>query len=237
MKKLFFIFLGFAFLSAGAQTVDEVIQKYAANLGGLEAFTKIKTAKMSGTFSAQGNDLPMTIRVINDKACRTDLDFSGTSVIRVYNNGKGWTQSPFGGSPVPREATTTELNDFRPQCRLASPLMDYKSRGHQVELAGQEDTEGVKAFKIKLINKDDGRTTYYYIKTDDYTLIKTSTGREINGQTATLEVLYSDLKEINGAKFFMTRMQKMNGEIFQTTKFSTIELNVPIDEKIFDMPK
>ncbi len=237
MKKLFFFFLGFTFLSASAQTVDEVIQKYAANMGGLEAFNKIKTAKMTGTFSAQGNDLPMSIRVVNGKAFRTDLDVPGTPVIRVYNDGKGWTQSPFGGATTPRETTPTELNDFRPQCRLASPLMDYKAHGHQVELMGQEDAEGVKAFKIKLINKDDGRTTYYYVKADDYTLIKTSTERDINGQTATLEVLYSDLKDINGVKFFMTRMQRMNGEVFQTTKFSAIELNVPIDEKIFEMPK
>jgi hypothetical protein len=59
----------------------------------------------------------------------------------------------------------------------------------------------------------------------------------VQGQTVTVEVWYSDLKDFNGTKFFMTRNQKMNGETFQTTTFTNIELNVTIDEKIFDMPK
>jgi hypothetical protein len=59
----------------------------------------------------------------------------------------------------------------------------------------------------------------------------------MQGQTVTLETWYSDAKVINGLKFFMTRAQKMNGEEFRTTKFDNIELDVTIDEKIFDMPK
>jgi len=239
MKKIFFALVSFAFLSAGAQTVDEVIQKYAANLGGLEAFNKIKTAKFTGIFSTQGNDLPITTQMINGKASRTDVnvEMMNTKVISVYNNGKGWKQNPFAGATTPTEVTGAELNDLKPQSMLSSALMDYKARGHQVELQGQEDVEGNKAFKIKLTNKDDGKVTTYYIKAADYSMIKSVSDRDIQGQTVAVETWYSDIKEINGIKFFMTRIQKMNGEEFQSTKYENIELNVTIDEKIFDMPK
>lgn len=237
MHKLIFFVFALAFLKVHAQTADEIIQRYTSNMGGLDAFNKVKTAKMSCTFSAQGNDLPMTIQVVNNQATRTDLELPGGTVIRVYNNGKGWTQSPFGNVKGPREATATELDDFRPQSRLASPLMEYKVRGHQVELEGQEDIDGIKVFKIKLVNKDDGRTTYYYINAADYTLVKTATQRDFNGQTSTLEIVYGDLKETGGVKFYMTRTSSLNGSPFQTTTINNIELNVPIDEKIFDMPK
>jgi hypothetical protein len=237
MKKLFLALVSFSFLSAGAQTVDEVIQKYAANLGGLDAFNKIKTAKITATFSSQGMDLPMTIQIIIGKAARTDVEAMGSAVIRVYNNGKGWTQNPFAGITTPKEVTGAELIDFKSQTQLASALMDYKARGHQVELQGQVDVEGKKAFKIKLTAKDDGRVTYYYINSTDYLMLKSETDREMQGQTVTVEMLYSDLKEFNGAKFFMTKTQKIEGQVFQTTTFTNIELNVPVDEKIFDMPK
>jgi len=82
MKKMFFALLGLAFLSANAQTADEVIQKYSANLGGLEAFNKIKTAKITATYNTQGMDLPMTIQIINGKAARTDVEAMGSTVIR-----------------------------------------------------------------------------------------------------------------------------------------------------------
>jgi hypothetical protein len=236
MKKLFLALLSFSFISAGAQTVDEVIQKYSTKMGGLDAFNKIKTAKITATFSTQGTDLPMTIQTINGKASRTDLEAMGSVVIRSYKDGKAWTQNPFAGIETPKEVTGSELNDFKSQSMLASPLMDYKARGHQVELQGQADVEGIKTYKIKLTNKDDSKATFYYISAADYTLIKSESDRDMQGQNVTIEVLYSDLKDFNGTKFFMTRTQKMNGEIFQTTKFTNIELNATIDEKIFDMP-
>jgi len=158
-------------------------------------------------------------------------------VIRVYNNGKAWQQNPLAGISTPVEVTGTQLSDFKQQSMIAPALMDYKARGHKVELQGQQDVEGIKTWKIKLTDKDDGRITYYYISASDYTMIKSEIEREIQGQKVNTETWFSDLKDFNGAKFFMTRSQKINGETFQTTTIKNIELNVPIDEKIFDMPK
>ena len=237
MKKLFPALLAFSFLTAGAQTADDVIQKYAANLGGLDAFNKIKTAKVTATYTTQGMDLPLTLQVINGKASRADVEAMGSAIIRVYKDGKAWTQNPFTGAPSPTDVTGPELGDYKAQSMLASTLMDYKARGHQVELQGQVDVEGIKAYKIKLTSKDDGKATYYFVSATDYNLIKTEAEREMQGQTVNVEVWYSDLKDFNGTKFYMTRTQKMNGEVFQTTTYTNIELNVPIDEKIFDKPK
>lgn len=238
MKKIFFALLLACFVSVSfAQTVDEVIQKYAANLGGLAGFNKIKTAKFTGSFSAQGNDLSLVVHVVNNKSARTEIEVMGTQIISVYNNGKGWKQNPLAGAPNPTELTAAELSEFRPQSMMAPVLMDYKARGHQVELLGKEDVGGKSAFKVKLTNKDDGKITNYYINASDYSLIKSETDRDIQGQTMTVESWYSDIKEVNGLKFFMTRTQMIDGQEFQAVKFDTVELDVPIDEKIFDMPK
>ncbi|MGB3163189.1 MAG: hypothetical protein WBA96_06650, partial [Chitinophagaceae bacterium] len=73
MKKLLVTVLSFAIVSAHAQTVDEVIQKYASAMGGLDAFNKVTTAKFTGTLTTQGNVLPLTTQIINGKAMRTDV--------------------------------------------------------------------------------------------------------------------------------------------------------------------
>ena len=237
MKKLLFAVLGFAMLSANAQTADDVILKYSANMGGLDAFNKITSAKMTGTYSTQGNDLSLTLQIINGKAMRTDVEVMGQAVINVYNNGKGWKINPFAGATTPTEVTGSELSDFKAQASLTTQLMDYKARGHQVEMQGEETVEGIKTFKLKLTNKDDGKLTTYFISVADYTLIKSATNRPIRGQDMEVESYYSDLKEIGGVKFFMTRDSKIEGQTFQTIKYEKIELNVTIDEKIFEMPK
>ncbi len=237
MKKILFAFLSFVLVSAHAQTTDDIIQKFSANMGGLDAFNKITSAKMTGTVSMQGNDLSLTTQIINGKAMRTDVELQGTAVTNCYYNGKGWKINPFQGATSPTEVTGSELNEFKTQSMLANQLMDYKARGHQVEMQGEEAVEGVKTFKIKLTNKDDGKATTYFISIADYTLIKSVATREMMGQELEVETYYSDLKETGGVKFFMSRSQKINGEEFQVIKFDKIELNVAIDEKIFAMPK
>jgi hypothetical protein len=237
MKKIIFAVLSFAVVSAHAQTADEVIQRYTANMGGLDAFNKITSAKMTGTISVQGNDLPLTIQIINGKGMRSDVEAMGQTVTNCYFNGKGWKVNPFAGAPSPTEVTGTELTDFKFQSSLATQLMDYKTNGHQVELQGKEKVEGTDSYKIKLTNKDDSRVTTYFISANDYSMIKSVTTRQIQGQDTEVESFYSDPKEIGGIKFFMTKDSKIEGQIFQTVKFDKIELNVPVDEKIFPMPK
>lgn len=237
MKKFFFALLGFVFVSASAQTADEVIQKYAATMGGLEAFNKVTTAKMTGTLTTQGQALTFTTQIINGKAMRTDVDVMGQIVNNVYNNGKGWKINPFAGATTATEATGAELIGFKTQASLANNLMDYKNRGHQVELLGQEDVDGVKIFKIKLTGKEDARITTYFINTISNLLVKSITKREIAGTEYDAETFYSDLKEMNGLKFCMHFTQKIDGKAFQEVTYEKIELNIGVDEKIFGMPK
>lgn len=234
MKKIFLALFAFTTCCAGAQTADEVIQKYAANMGGLDAFKKVQTAKLTGTLTVQGMDLPMTVQLINGKAMRTDVDVMGQAVVNSYKDGKGWKINPFAGAETATDVEGTELADFKAQSNLASGLMDYKSLGHTVELAGQEDVEGIRTNKIKLTAKDDGRVTIYFISVADNTIIKVVSNREIQGENMDVETYFSDLKEFAGLKFFMSRTQKMAGQTFQTITYSNIELNVPVDEKIFD---
>jgi hypothetical protein len=236
MKKIFTILLGFITSSAMAQSAEEVIQKYSANMGGLDAFNKLTSAKMTGAYSTQGQDFPLTSLILNGKGMRMDIDILNQAVTNCYFNGSGWKINPFAGVPSATEVSGAELNDFKTQCYLSNSLMDYKARGHQVEMSGKETVEGIETYKLKLTSKEDGRVTHFYISTADYTLIKSSTEKEIQGQAMEVETFYSNLKEFGGVKFFMTRDSKIEGQVFQTVKFDKVELNVPVEEKIFAMP-
>lgn len=238
MKKILLALSIFAFVTTHAQTADEVVQKYTNAHGGLDAFNKVKTAKMTGTLTTQGMELPVISQIINGRAVRTDVqvEAANTSVITSIIDGKGWKQNQFAGTPDPTDVEGTELTELKAQTMMASGLMDYKNRGHKIELLGQEDVNGKKAFKIKLTNKDDGKQTTYFIDATNYTLLKSVTTREIQGESKDIESTYADIKEIGGLKFYMTRSQFLDGEELQTLNYSSIELNVPIDEKIFAKP-
>src|SRR4051812_41899471 len=124
MKKIIVALLSFAFVSAQAQTADEVIQKYSAAMGGLDAFNKVSTAKLTATLITQGMDIPLVIQLLNGKAMRTEVEIKGQTIVNVYNNGIGWKINPYAGAPAATEATPGELISFKLQASLTNNLMD-----------------------------------------------------------------------------------------------------------------
>ena len=233
MKKLFVLLFAFASIKVHSQTVDEIVQKYASAAGGLDNFKKIKTAKFSGTASAQGQEFPLTVQIINGRAMRTDVEVMGQTVTNAYKDGKAWKINPFAGAATATDATPEELNEFKIQGSLTSQLMDYKDRGYKAELLGQEDVGGVKTYKIKL-TADDNKTTTYFIDASTYILVKTIGMRSLMGQEMELETFYSDAKDVGNVKFSMTRSVHSGGQTLQEVHFDKVDLDVPIDEKIFD---
>ena len=236
MKRILFALSSLISISANTQNADDIIQKYATTIGGLAAFNAVKTVKMTGTLASQGNELALTLQLINGKAVRNDLTAMGQSVTNAYKDGKGWKINPFAGITTATDMTSEELIDFKSQTMLASNLMDHKARGHKVELLGQEDVDGVKTNKIKLTNKDDNKVTTFFISAADNMLVKSASTRKMQGQDVEVETFYSNIKEFNGMKFATTRIQKVGGQILQEVNIKLIEFNVPIDEKIFDKP-
>jgi hypothetical protein len=241
MKKYFFALAALAVLKANAQSnanmkslsADEVVQKYTAAMGGLDNYNKIKTVKFSGTVTAQGYDLPVSMQVINGHAVRTDVDVMGQQIVSSYKDGKGWKINPFQGAATATDATADELSEFKNQSSLASPLMDYKKRGYTIESQGQESVDGKNAYKLKLTT-DDKKETIYYIDASTFLPIKSTMTRDLNGAPTTVEWYYNDFKDFNGVKIAMSRTQKANGQVFQDIKLDKVEVDSQIDEKIFD---
>lgn len=234
MKLLFSFLFSLAGFISQAQTADEIVQQYSNAMGGLDAFKKVQTAKISGNLNVQGMDLPLTVQIINGRAFRTDVDAMGQAVTSSFKDGKGWTVNPFNGIETPTDVEGSDLVDYKSQSNLASSLMDYKALGHTIELTGQEMVEGVNTYKIKLTAKEDGRVTNYYLGAKDYLPVKVSSLKTLQGTEMEVETWFSNLKEFAGLKFFMTRDQKVSGQVFQSIIYTNIELNVPVDEKVFD---
>ena len=234
MKKIFLVLLSLITIAAYTQSAEDVIQKYTTAMGGLSAINAIKTMKMTGTLTAQGMDLPLTIQIINGRAVRNDIDAMGQSIINAYKDGKGWKINPFAGATTVTDMTSEELTDFKTQSMFASNLMDYKARGHKVEYLGGEDVGGVKTHKIKLTTKDDNKVTTYFINTTDNMVIKSVGTRSIQGQEMEIETFHSNVKDFNGVKFALTRTQKIGGQLLQEINIKDIQFNVTIDDKIFD---
>jgi hypothetical protein len=122
------------------------------------------------------------------------------------------------------------------QADLSGNLMDYKSKGHSIELLGKEDLEGTEVYKLKL-NKKSGDVEYNYIDASTYLVIKSESIIKMQGQEAKSSQMMSNYKAVDGLMFPFTIEQDnpmMGGN--SSVTFTSIVVNAPVDESKFKMP-
>jgi outer membrane lipoprotein-sorting protein len=220
---------------AAAQTVDEVIAKSLEARGGLDKLKAIQSVRITARMSMGPMELPMVIEMKRPGRFRADITVQGTLAVQAYDGATAWGISPMGtGQPEPMPAEAAK--EMADQGDLDGPLVEYKAKGHLVELVGKEKVEGSEAYKLK-ITKKDGDVEYHFLDADSYLPVRVEGKRMIRGTEVEGESTLGDYKEAGG---FLWPYSVQNGAKGrpekQTLAVEKIEINPAIDDARFKMP-
>ena len=136
-----------------AQNVDEIVTKHIEALGGADKLRKINTSIMEGTMNVMGNDVSLKISQINNKGNRTDISVAGMDNYVIITPTGGYTFMPVQGMQTPEPMTAEDVKEAVDDLDIQGNLLDYKTKGHTVELLGTEDLEGTECYKLKINRK------------------------------------------------------------------------------------
>lgn len=223
------VFLLSFIISAGAQkTPEEVITKVIDAMGGREKLLSIQSIKKMGSLDIGGQKIPFNYYCINGKAEKTEYSFSGLTAFQLVTKDSGYNFIPFNGMQAPERMTAEDVKQAQDELDQQGVLLDYAAKGHSVELLDREDVDGVDAIQLK-INLQSGKTLFYYIDPDTYYVIRIKIKGKTNGQEYTnISDFYNFKKTKEGILLPFT---------IDNITFDTIEINSPIDNKIFEVKK
>ncbi len=228
----------FVALPGAAQTADDVINKNLQAMGGIDKLKGVKSVRLTGTMTVgPGMEAPITLELKRPNMMRLDFTLQGMTGSQAYDGASGWSVMPFGGSPAPQPMSADDAKLAAEQADMDGPLMDYKEKGHTVELLGKESIEGADTYKLKLTKKD-GAISVYYIDAEQFLVIKQEARRTIRGAEVEVETIVSDYKPVEGLMMAHSIDSGAKGQpMRQKLSVSKIEINVPIDDARFKMPK
>jgi len=238
---LFTLAFGFLFsLYASAQTADEIIKKNIDAKGGLGKFKSIKTIRLTGLFSMPSmgiEDALITIVAKRPNLIRLDIEVMGMVVVRAFDGETAWQTMPTEmGDLETDEMPESDAEEMRRDSDFDGHLIDYKKKGHKVELVGKEDVEGTEVYNLKVTLKD-GYVVNYYFDTKNFLDLKSKAITSFQGQEVEGETFYSDYKEIAGILFAHSVEMKLDGQTNQQVIFEKVELNVDVEDAYFKMPE
>ena len=222
----------FVSISATAQTVDEIIDKHVAAIGGMDKISAVKTVYTERSLSVQGMEIPTKSTVLVGKALRTESSVMGNSMVQVVDGTTGWMIRPamMGGTGDPEDMPADQVKQQLGQLDPFGPLINYKTKGNTVELVGKEKVDGKDAYHLKVTTKE-GQVIDEFIDATTYMASKIK--MTANGQAA--EISFSDYKDVDGIKFPNTmEMTSAQGNLTFSTEKVTV--NGKVDESIFKKP-
>jgi hypothetical protein len=218
--------------AAKAQNADEIMEKHAKAIGGVENWNKIKTLKMVGSMSIQGMDISMTQTTEIGKASRTDISAMGMNGFTIITNKTGWMYMPMQGG--------TKIDTMKPDMVRAgqrqldvkgNQMLDYKTAGNKIEYIGKDTVNNAPCYKIKVTDKDGNESTSFF-DVATYYLVRTESKMKQDDQEMEIAVAYSDYKKLEDGIVMPMSMTAQGAEIV----FKSIEINKPVGKDVF-MPK
>ncbi|GEQ86348.1 hypothetical protein ULMS_18560 [Patiriisocius marinistellae] len=223
-----------------AQTVDEIINNYFENTGGIDAWNKVEGAKMVGSANQGGMEIPVTMYQTTDGKQMIQINFQGQQMTMLSFDGENMWSTNMMTMAAEKSDTETTENMKKNMGSFPSPFLNYKEKGFQAEYLGKETKEGAEVFKVKLTmqpimvdGKEQPNVSFFYFDTENYVPIMSETeipSGPMKGQMAIST--FSDYQEVDGLYFPFSL--SMAG---QAIDMKEIKLNPEVDNAMFAFPE
>jgi outer membrane lipoprotein-sorting protein len=235
MKKsaiiLFALLLAFVKF-AGAQSVDEVLEKHFKAVG-QDKLSEIESFYLKVNVSQMGMEMPMEMKSKKPDKFIINIDVQGQKMVQAFDGEKGWMIIPMR-SPDPQELAGEQLEQVREQVDLEGDLYRYKEKGSTADLGGKVNIDGKDCYRIKLTTKDEN-VKDYFIDANTFLVSKVKSRVSAQGQTVDIEQIMTDYETFDG----ITMAKKIESKSPMGTaiiNMEEIKFNEKFDDSIFKQP-
>lgn len=217
--------------------LDQVLAKYYEAIGGIERWQNLNDLVIKGSLNSQGTLIPVTSYRKRPNLCRVEFRIKDVLMAQIFNGFFAWQINPLSGNPEPAPMTKGKSNYMRDTCDIESSLIDYKKKGYDVKLIGQEEIDGRNNYKVR-VKYSSGNIETEYIDAETF-LVTRSTGiYNIDGKENRISTDYKNYKNTKGFMvpyLLVVSIHGASGE--EIRKIDKFIFNAKIDPKIFEFPK
>ncbi len=220
-----------------AQTLDDIVSLHVAARGGREALAAVRTVRMTGrAMSGSGREAIVKREIARPGRIRTEFVFQGTTGVYAFDGLAGWRVSPLDGRFAPEPLPDEEAAVTAEQADIDGPLVDWKLKGHRLELVGTDALPGGKAHRLKL-TLESGAVRELWLDAASGLVVRTLARRTLRRREVALETSFGDYRKTDGVAFARSieagvadRPQRVRVVV------ESVETNVALDESRFRMP-
>ena len=215
-------------------TLDQVLEKYYEAVGGKDAWAAVGATHQKGTMQMMGMEAPIEMWAKRPHKLRIEFTMQGMTGIQAVDGENGWQVMPFMGSTEPEPMPDEMREMMSSDVEIDGPLMNWKEKGHQVELVGEEDVEGTPAYHLQ-VTLASGLEMDYFLDAEHFVPIRLKGKASFQGQELETTTTISDYKEVDGLMIPHSLQSEMPMGS-QSITLEEVEINPEIEDSFFAMP-
>ncbi len=219
--------------TADLPSVDKVLEKYVAALGGKDAIMKLTSRTAKGSFDLPAMGASGTFEAFSKAPNKagSKIEIAGFGEIRNgFDGAKGWAQDPMSGM---REMSGEELAATKLDAEFFKDIK-MKELYKQLVVKGKEKVGGAETIVVEATPAE-GSPEKYYFDAATGLLLRHDTERESPQGKMAIETTFEDYRAVDGVQVFHT--MKQNTPAFAVTiKLTEVKHNVAIEDAKFAKP-
>jgi hypothetical protein len=207
-----------------------IISQSVKATGGSHTLSRVRTLSLQGTVAAVG-DAPSGSFTLDVKASNryySELSLGSRRFIEAYNGKSAWH---LDSSASPATMLGPDTQEMLVEAQIASShLLNLKKDALAASFLGQAQVQGKDALHVQ-VTSPFGATHDLFFDAASHLLVKDSAS--LDG--AAVEIVYSNYSPENGVQVPHHISIRRGEESFDVT-ISSVSVNGPIGERIFDVP-
>jgi hypothetical protein len=234
------LLLAGALLVAGAPepSLDEIVARHLAARGGRETLAALRSVRMAGRAEAgPGRQAIVRREIARPGLIRTEIEFQGTTGVYAWDGRTGWRVSPLDGSLEAEPLPDDEAEAAAEQADIEGPLVDWKAKGHALELIGAEAGPSGAAHHLR-ITLASGAVRDLWLEAATGHLVRAESARRHRGREVVVETVYGDYRSVGGVAFPHAIESGLRGRPGRLRiVVESIETNPALEATRFQMPR
>jgi hypothetical protein len=158
--------------------------------------------------------------------------------VRIFDGANGWKMRPSKkGVPELQPYTAEELTFAQEAHGITGPLMDYAAKGAAITLAGIDEFDGRKAYRLNLALRS-GATHRLWVDAETYLETRSDRDtRNARGQSGIVSVVYRNYQSFEGLQIpLIIETGAAAAAASDKLVIEKIALNPELEERMFARP-
>ncbi|MGH9159371.1 MAG: LolA family protein [Vicinamibacteraceae bacterium] len=220
--------------NGAAQTVDELVRKNLAAVGGEAAWRRVDALQSNGTMTGpKGQKAELTLWTKRPNLRRQDVRIEGQTITNAFDGKELWVRHPRMGDQ-PQLVTGEAAESAKAEASFDPPFLDYEKRDIEIEQQGTVEVDGKKAHKLKL-SYPEGTSPVLYLDEATGLILRVVIQAEVQGKEIVREERLSDWRKVDGIMLPFRTETLMNGRPMTTITLSSVKINPSVDDSFFQM--